>query len=127
MDLPSRKFEKWTIETAQMKHTARKSSMASVVDTALRKKAAEYGIADYREFLKSAEKRYEELTEEEREFCDFSNSTGSWAGLCGCVKPYISLDEWLSFSDKTIEGIGAAAMELNPHWFEVPNQEKKQT
>ena len=126
MDLQSIKFEQWTIETAQMKHTARKSSMSSVAQTYLRKKAAEIGITDHQAFMVALSESpdiYEAITDEEREFCDVATSAGSWAGLCGCIKPYISLDEWLSFDDKTIEGLGLAVQELNPHWLAMPDQE----
>jgi hypothetical protein len=128
MDLPFVKFEQWTIETAQMKHTARKSTMSSVAQNVLRRKAAECGIEDYQTFLSAVQtdaEVYETLTEPEREFCDMATSVGAWAVICACVKPYISADEWLGFNDRTIEGLSEAAMELNPHWFAQPDQEKK--
>jgi hypothetical protein len=128
MDLPCKKIEKWTIETAQMKHTSRKYSMSTVVQSYLRKKSAEYGIEDYQGFLKSVRdnpESYETLSEKEREFYDMSSGAGAWASVAGCIKPYIQLDEWFILGDALIEKLSTAANEINPHWFEQPEQEKK--
>lgn len=125
MDLPSIKIEKWTIETAQMKHSARKYSMNSVAQTHLRKQAAEFGIADFREFLAGLQaepEKYEQLSEPEREFSDLSSSVGVWASVAGCIKPYIQLEEWLTFDDKLVEKLSSAVQDLNPHWFEQADQ-----
>jgi hypothetical protein len=90
--------------------------------------SAEYGIEDYQEFLKDLRdvpENYDSLTEPQREFSDLASSVGSWSAICGCVKPYISIDEWLSLDEDTITALGDAVKELNPHWFEMPDTEKK--
>jgi len=128
MDLPYKKVDKWTVETAQMKHSSRKVSMSDVAQKYLKRLAAEYGIDDFHEFLRGVRdnsESYETLSEKEREFYDTSSGAGAWAAIAGCVKPYISLEEWLTFNDKIIEKLSLAASELNPHWFEQPEQEKK--
>ena len=115
MDLPFKKFEKWTIETAQMKHASRKYSMTTVAQSHIRKMSAEYGIEDYQEFLKDLRdvpENYDSLTEPQREFSDLASSVGSWSAICGCVKPYISIDEWLSLDEDTITALGDAVKEL---------------
>jgi len=128
MDLPSIKIGTWKIETAQMKHSARKYSMNTVAQTFLRKQAAEFGVEDFHIFLADLQanpEKYEQLSEPERELSDLSSSVGVWASVAGCIKPYIQLEEWLSFDDKQVEALSTAAQELNPHWFVVPDQEKK--
>lgn len=128
MDLPSRKVDQWTVETAQMKHSARKYSMNAVAQKYLRVLAAECEIENYTELLQTVQatpEKYEELSEPEREFCDLSSSVGVWATVAGCIKPYIPLDEWLGFDDGKIEKLSTAVQELNPHWFVQADQEKK--
>jgi hypothetical protein len=128
MDLPYKKIDKWTLETAQMKHSARKYSCATVADSYLRKFAAECGIEDYKIFLVDMSLNsdmYSTVTEEQRNFSDISSSVGVWATIAGCIKPYINIDEWLGFDDKTVEKLATAAQELNSHWFIQPEQEKK--
>ena len=128
MDLVNKKYEQWTIETAQMKHTARKFSMSSVAQTFLRKRAAVIGLADYQAFLASVRDdstAYESATEEERDFYDIASSVGLWSMVCACVKPYISLDQWLMFGEQTVQDLSGIVEEINPHWFTTPDQEKK--
>lgn len=128
MDLPSEKVNGWTIETAQMKHTARKYSMTTVVQSWLRKASAAAGVADYQltlaEIRDDAEK-YESLTEAQRDFCDTAALAGMWATVAACVKPYITLEEWLKLPEESINDLSAAVERLNPHWFVAPDQEKK--
>jgi hypothetical protein len=126
--MDSIKIDKWTIETAQMKHSARKYSMNEVAQTFLRKQAAEYGIDDFQIFLASVRNdpaSYETLTDNERDFNDLSSSVGVWATIAGCIKPYIPLSEWLGFDDLIVERLSTAAQEVNPHWFSTQDQEKK--
>lgn len=128
MDLPYKKVDKWTVETARMKHSSRKVSMSEIAQKFLAKLAAECEIRDFHEFLKGVRdnpESYETLSEKEREFYDTSSGAGAWAAIAGCIKPYIALVEWLGFEDKTIEALSIVASELNPHWFEQPGQEKK--
>jgi hypothetical protein len=128
MDLPFEKVGAWTIETAQMKHTARKYSMTTVIQSWLRKNSAVAGVADYQATL--AEIRddptvYENLTEAAREFCDRAALAGMWATVAACVKPYITLDSWLELPEESMNELTAAVERLNPHWFVSPDQEKK--
>ena len=128
MKLAKKKVEKWTVETALMKHSARKYSMNSVAQTYLRKQAGERGIEDFHLFLADLQtepEKYEQLSEPEREFSDLSSSVGVWASVAGCIKPYIPLEEWLALDDKQVEILSEAAQTINPHWFVQPDQEKK--
>lgn len=128
MDLDSIKVQGWTVESAQMKHTARKYSMATVAQSWMRKHAATAGIADYQKTLEAVRdtpEAYETLSEPEREFCDLASTVGVWSAICGCVKPYISIDEWLGLDDGTVNDLSAACDKLNPHWLTSPEQEKK--
>lgn len=128
MDLPFEKVNGWTIETAQMKHTARKYSMTTVVQSWLRKASAAAGVADYQlmlsEIRDDAEK-YEALTEAQRDFCDTAALAGMWSTVAACVKPYITLEEWLKLPEESVNDLSAAVERLNPHWFIAPDQEKK--
>lgn len=129
MDLPSKQVDKWTIETAQMKHAARKESLNAVAQKYLRNRGAEIGIVgDIRDFLKNVSdnpEAYETLTESERDFNDISSSVGVWALVSACIKPYVSLNEWLTFDDRTVERLTLAVQEINGHWFILPGAEKK--
>jgi hypothetical protein len=122
------KIDKWTIETAQTKHTARKYTMTGVVDAFLRKQAAIAGIEDYKKFLKSAQddpSLYDAMTEQEREFHDIASMAGMWVMFAACIVPYLPLAEWLALPFETLEKITDGVMAVNPHWFEQPDQEKK--
>jgi len=124
----TKKVMNWTIEEAQMKHVARKYSMSSVAQTYLRKTSAEAGIDDYKKLLEDLQgdpSKYDSLTDAERDFCDVSSSLGVWATVAGCVKPYISIDQWLALDYPTVELLSDTASEINPHWFAQPEQEKK--
>ena len=122
------KVDKWTVQPAQMKHTARKYTMSSVVDSSLRRMAAEAGIADYKELLKHTQdnpEAYDGLTDAEREFYDTASLAGMWAMIAACIVPYIPLTERLTLPYETIEALSEAVMSENPHWFAQPDQEKK--
>jgi hypothetical protein len=45
--------------------------------------------------------------------------------IAGCVTPIISIDEFIQIPEQVLDELSTAAMELNPHWFIVPEQEKK--
>src|SRR5574343_568829 len=86
------------------------------------------GIENHSELVQSVTaepERYNDLTDEQRDFIDLSQSAGAWAMICGCVKPYIKLDEWLTLGDESIDAISSAVIETNPHWFSTPEKEKK--
>lgn len=128
MELESVKVDRWTVETAQMKHTSRKYTMATVSQSWLRNFAAECGIEDYQKLLESFREdpgTYDAMTEAERDFCDTASSVGVWTTIAACVRPYISIDEWLGLPEDTINGLAEAVERLNPHWLAVPDQEKK--
>lgn len=122
------KFEKWVIEKSLMKHNIRKVSMFSVAKSFLLKHAKELNIKDYESLIKSVQEdaeKYETLSEKERDFCDTASTVGVWATVAACIKPYINLSEWLNLTEDQANGITDAVMEKNPHWFEIPDQEKK--
>lgn len=128
MELENLKVDRWTVETAQMKHTSRKYTMASVSQSWLRKFAAECGVDDYQKLLEDFRdnpETYEAMTEPEREFCDTASSVGVWTTIGACVRPYIGIDEWLKLPEDTVNGLAEAVEKLNPHWLVVPDQEKK--
>lgn len=43
----------------------------------------------------------------------------------GCVTPIITIEQFLELPDSLVDELAEAAKELNPHWFVVPDQEKK--
>lgn len=131
MELPSKKIGVWIIETARMKHAARKNSMGATAQSYLRKKAADLGIEKYQELLQKVSDNpdlYETLTPSEMEFHDISAGVGVWALSAGCINPYIPLQEWLTLEDRIVEDLTTGVQEINPHWFELPaDVEEKKT
>lgn len=47
--------------------------------------------------------------------------------IAGCVSPIISIEQFMEMPETQLDALTVAAMELNPHWFSVPeeDQEKK--
>lgn len=45
--------------------------------------------------------------------------------VAGCTQPIISIDQFLEMPEVVLDELSQAAMELNPHWFVMPDQEKK--
>jgi hypothetical protein len=45
--------------------------------------------------------------------------------LAGCITPVISIDEFMEMPEQELDALTIAVMELNPHWFALPDQEKK--
>lgn len=45
--------------------------------------------------------------------------------LAGCVTPIISVEQFLEMPEVILDELMQAVMELNPHWFPKPDQEKK--
>ncbi len=129
MEIETKKIGDWVVQAAQVSTATRRNSMSSVLDTYLRRKAAEVGIEDYKKFLSGIQETpesYETITEEAREFYDMAGGLGAWIMVAACVKPYISIDTWLTLADETVNELSSAAMELNPQWSGVtPAQEKK--
>lgn len=129
MEIEDKRVGKWLVQVAQVSTSTRRNSMSSVLDTYLRSQSARIGIADYKEFLKKIRddsSLYETITEDERDFFDKAGGLGAWIMVASCAKPYISIDEWLSLDDKTVNDISSAVMEVNPQWFSAtPEQEKK--
>ncbi len=124
----SLKVDKWTIETAQMKHTARRISMSNVAQNHLRKLAAIAGVDDYKSMLEGVQSdpaQYETLTDEQRDLYDVSSFVSVWAAFAACIVPYIHLEDWLAMDYQTIDKITEGVQSVNPHWFETPDQEKK--
>ncbi len=45
--------------------------------------------------------------------------------IFGCTTPTVSIEQFMELPEMLVEELSKAAMELNPHWFVVPDQEKK--
>jgi len=45
--------------------------------------------------------------------------------IFGCTSPLLTIEQYLEVPEKVLNDLVNAAMELNPHWFEFPDQEKK--
>lgn len=128
--LEGKQVEKWLIQSATVAAATRKLSMASVLTSRMRKEAAEYGVENYEKFIadmQAAPERYDEITEREREFYDRVNSLGAWTIVASCAKPYITMDEWLTLSEDTVNALATAAQEQNPQWFAPSASEEKKT
>lgn len=129
MELEGKRIGKWFVQVASVGTSTRRNSMSSVLDTYLQKQAALVGIQDYKKFLteiRDDASRYETISENEREFYDNAGGLGAWIMVASCAKPYISIDEWLSLDDGTINEVTSAVMEVNPQWFkDAPDEEKK--
>lgn len=129
--MTKKKIGKYTIKPAVLNDAMRKSVMADVAKAYLTKQAAQSKIEDFETFVGTVRddpSKYETITEKEREFYDLSRTVSVWVAVAGCVKPYITIDEWRGLEDAQVTDISTAAMEINPHWFEVPKtpeQEKK--
>ena len=129
--MTKKKIGKWTVKPAVLNDAMRKSVMADVAKAYLIKEAAKAKIEDFESLvntLRDNPAMYETVTEKEREFYDMSRVVSVWVMVAGCVKPYITIDEWRGMDDAQVEEISTAAMEINPHWFEAPKtpeQEKK--
>lgn len=129
--MTKKKIGKWTVKPAVLNDAMRKSVMADIAKAYLIKEAAKAKIEDFENLantLRDNPAMYETVTEKEREFYDMSRVISVWVMVAGCVKPYITIDEWRGMDDAQVEEISTAAMEINPHWFEAPKtpeQEKK--
>jgi hypothetical protein len=66
--------------------------------------------------------RYIDAHPEDTELKDF---LFVWPFVAGCTTPLISIEQFLEIPEAIVEELSKAAMEVNPHWFEVPDQEKK--
>lgn len=122
------KVDKWTVNRATIENSVRKTTVSGVAHNYLKNKAQEYGVENYAEFIKDVDsnpERYEEITERERDFFDLSKSVASWAAISPCIKPYMSIRDWLALDESILDGLANAVMEENPHWFASPEQEKK--
>ena len=121
---------KWILQVADVRTSARRNSMSSVLDTYLQKQSAIIEITDYKKFLieiRDDATLYETITENEREFFDKAGGLGAWIMVASCAKPYISIDEWLSLDDVTINELTSAVMEVNPQWFNPTAEQEKKT
>ena len=48
-----------------------------------------------------------------------------YPNIAGCIQPLISIEDFMQMPEQELDSLSAAVMELNPHWFAVPDQEKK--
>lgn len=66
----------------------------------------------------------------ERGECDSETITALtiYPSIAACVSPVLTVDEYLNTPESELDEISKACMELNPHWFKVPDdpdEEKK--
>jgi hypothetical protein len=45
--------------------------------------------------------------------------------IAGCITPQITVNQFMQLKETEIDKLSEAAMRLNPHWFAVPDEEKK--
>jgi hypothetical protein len=45
--------------------------------------------------------------------------------IAGCITPQITINQFMQLPELLIDQLSEAAMRLNPHWFAVPDEEKK--
>ena len=50
---------------------------------------------------------------------------GLYPHIAGCAWPIISIEQFLELPETMLDELSNAAMEINPHWFVSPDQEKK--
>jgi len=126
--MDTRKVGQWNVLVSTNDMAFRKMAMADVFQGYLRKQADISHIENYAGLLEEVSKdptKYETLTDDERDFYDMSRSVSVWMAVTACVRPYISIDEWRKLNDTDVNELSEAAMELNPHWFALPDAEKK--
>lgn len=56
---------------------------------------------------------------------DMITAVGIYPHIAACTQPLMSIEEYFEIPETMLDQLTRAAMELNPHWFEVPDQEKK--
>ena len=70
----------------------------------------------------------EKVTEYLKAFPDdaeLATALSIYPHVAGSVLPIISIDEFLDMRELDIDELSKAAMELNAHWFTIPEIEKK--
>ncbi len=45
--------------------------------------------------------------------------------IFGCTTPAVTIEQFMEMPEMLVDELSKSAMELNPHWFVVPDQEKK--
>ena len=45
--------------------------------------------------------------------------------IYGCVTPSLSIEDFLNTPEQELDKLTQAIMELNPHWFALPEEEKQ--
>jgi len=93
--LVEKKIGKYTVREAGMREAVRKIRMME--------QAAEYAGDD----------------------AELKTTLAIYPHVFGCVIPHVSVDEFLELKETEIDTLYLAALELNPHWFALPDQEKK--
>jgi hypothetical protein len=96
--LKTKKIGKWTVSEAGMREAVRKMNMIQQV-----REQAEKGKAD------------DELI----------TALSVFPVIAGCVTPLLTIEKFLQIPEQELDELSKAAMELNPHWFVMPDQEKK--
>lgn len=70
-------------------------------------------------------RKVQELAEKEDRDEELIQALGIFPHIAGCITPVISMTEFLQIPETVLDELSQAAMELNPHWFVTPDQEKK--
>lgn len=59
------------------------------------------------------------------EDAELAQAISPYPFVAGCTQPIISIDQFLDMPETVLDELSKAAMDLNPHWFAMPDQEKK--
>lgn len=94
--LQTKQVGKYTVSQAGMIHAVRRTNL-------------------YKEFAQNAEKYDPETLA----------AMAVYPLIAGCVSPLITVDEFMEMPEQELDALTVVVMELNPHWFEIPDQEKK--
>lgn len=99
--LETKQVGRWTVSQAGMREAVRRMTL-----------------------LKRVQERHErgELDDEEL------TALAIYPNIAGCVSPQLTEAEFFETPEQDLDALTSAAMELNPHWFAVPEsveEEKK--
>jgi hypothetical protein len=45
--------------------------------------------------------------------------------IAGCVEPKITIEQFMGMTEQELDALTIAVMELNPHWFTLPEDEQE--
>ena len=70
-------------------------------------------------------RKVQDLAEKEDRDEELIQALGIYPHIAGCITPVLSMTEFMQIPETVLDELSQAAMELNPHWFVTPEQEKK--